>query len=865
MKYLVIIMNLSWITLITFYNNAHSKLPSLTIEEINKGWQFRQVGETNWFPATVPGIVHTDLFNNKIIEDPFFRTNEKDLQWIDKVDWEYTTTIKVDKKLLERENIELVFKGLDTYADVYLNDSLLLSADNMFREWRMECKSYLNEGGNSLKILFRSVVKEDLPKLKQLGYQLPAVNDQSENGGLGDKKISIFARKAGYHYGWDWGPRFVTSGIWRKVYLEAWDNAKIIDMNIKQKNVSAEKASLSGVFEIQSTGKYKAILSISDYKKSDNLGKTETSLLPGINTVIIDFEIKNPKLWWSNGLGEAHLYKLIGRLNIGDNSIDEEYKNIGIRTLELIQEKDSLGRSFYFELNSVPVFMKGANYIPNDNFLPSVSTNEYEEIIQAAVDANVNMLRVWGGGIYENDIFYDLCDKYGILVWQDFMFACAMYPGDNAFDENVKNEAIQNVKRLRNHPCIALWCGNNEIDAAWGYSTDGGWGWKERFSKEIQKNIWNDYKKIFYDILPNIVNQYNNETYYWPSSPMAGPDKRAFYESTSGDIHYWGVWHGKEPFESFKLKIGRFMSEYGFQSFPEFKTVKAYTIPEDWDIRSEVMDAHQRSGKGNELINTYMNWYYKNPKDFESFLYMSQVLQAEGLKMAIEAHRRKKPYCMGTLYWQLNDCWPVASWSSIDYYRRWKALHYFVKKAYKEILVSPTEDDGVISIWIISDKLKPVEAKLDLDLIDLSGNILFQKKIMVPIKANSSQCFFKKNTNELLNGIDKKNVVLLVKVSENEKILSSNQYYFVPIKNIDLPVSQITKNIKKIKNGYAITLNTDKLTKNIYLNIDESEGFFSDNYFDLIPGEIYTIYYFTQEQIIDFKKKLKITSVVDSY
>ncbi len=865
MKFSVIIMNLSWITLITFYNSAHSKLPSLTIEEINQGWQFRQVGETAWFPATVPGIVHTDLFNNKIIEDPFFRTNEKDLQWIDKADWEYKTIIKVDKKLLKRENIELVFKGLDTYAEVYLNDLLLLSADNMFREWRAECKSYLNEGENSLKILFRSAVKEDLPKLRQLGYQLPAVNDQSENGGLGDKKISIFARKAGYHYGWDWGPRFVTSGTWRKVYLESWDNAKIIDMYIKQKHISTEKASLSGVFQIQSTGKHNATLSISDYEKLDNLGKAETLLSPGLNTVILDFEIKNPKLWWTNGLGEAHLYKLIGRLNIGDNSIDETHTNIGIRTLKLIQKKDSLGRSFYFELNSVPVFMKGANYIPNDNFLPSVSAKEYEEVIQAAVDANMNMLRVWGGGIYENDIFYDLCDKYGILVWQDFMFACAMYPGDDAFVENVKNEAIQNVIRLRNHPCVALWCGNNEIDAAWGYGTDGGWGWKERFSKEIQENIWNDYKKIFYDILPNTVKQYNNEIYYWPSSPMAGPNKRAFYEATSGDIHYWGVWHGKEPFESFKLKIGRFMSEYGFQSFPEFKTVKAYTIPEDWDIRSEVMNAHQRSGKGNELINTYMNWYYKNPKDFESFLYMSQVLQAEGLKTAIEAHRRKKPYCMGTLYWQLNDCWPVASWSSIDYYRRWKALHYFVKKAYNEILVSPTEDDGVFSIWIISDKLELVEAKLDLDLIDLSGNILFQKKITVSINANSSQCFFKKNTKELLSGIDKKNVVLIVKVSKDDKILSTNLHYFVPIKDIDLPVPKITKNIETSKNSYVIALNTDKLAKNIYLHIDEYEGFFSDNYFDLIPGETTNIYYFTQEKITDFENKLKIISVVDSY
>lgn len=579
----------------------------------------------------------------------------------------------------------------------------------------------------------------------------------------------------------------------------------------------------------------------------------------------MDFEIKNPELWWSNGLGEATLYKLIGRLNIGDDTIDTVSTNIGIRTLKLVQQKDSVGRSFHFELNGVPVFMKGANYIPNDNFLPSVSVQEYEEVIQAAVDANMNMLRVWGGGIYENDIFYDLCDKHGILVWHDFMFACAMYPGDDAFLENVRQEAIQNVKRLRNHPCIALWCGNNEIDAAWGYGTSGGWGWKERFSAEIRAKIWNDYKKIFHTILPKVVEQYDNQTCYWRSSPMSGPNQRAFYEATSGDIHYWGVWHGKQPFESFKLKIGRFMSEYGFQSFPEFKTVQAYTIPEDWDIRSEVMDAHQRSGKGNELIKTYMKRYYKIPKDFDSFLYMSQVLQAEAVKMAIETHRRKMPYCMGTLYWQLNDCWPVASWSSIDYYRRWKALHYFAKKAYNEILVSPTEDNGVLSIWIISDRLEPVDARLEMKLIDFSGKLLLQKEMAVTIDANSSQSFFENKTKEFLGGINKENVVLVVKVFEGQKILSTNQLYFVPAKDLDLPVPDITTTIKPIENGFAITLTTDRLAKNICLNSDDFEGFFSDNFFDLIPGETATVDLTTQKKVIEAKKELKIISVVDFF
>jgi beta-mannosidase len=865
MKCSSILVWLSGFVLIDFYSNASSQPSPRRIVEINRNWQFRQADKTDWLPATVPGTVHTDLYQNQRIDDPFFRTNEKGLQWIDKVNWEYRTIIEADDELLARDRIELVFKGLDTYAEVFLNDSLLLNADNMFREWRKECKSYLKKGTNTLRILLRSPVEVDIPKLERLGYSLPAVNDQSENGGLGDRRISVFARKAGYHYGWDWGPRFVTSGIWRPVYLEAWDRSKIVNLYIKQKSVSEKKALLTATFEIQSIKAQRARLSLFDDETSNELAKTETQLSPDLNTVTINFEIENPRLWWTNGLGEANVYHFSGRLDVGSTILDEVKTNTGIRTLRLIQKEEPSGRSFYFELNGVPVFMKGANYIPNDNFLPSVTAQEYEEVIQAAVDANFNMLRVWGGGIYENDLFYDLCDQHGILVWQDFMFACAMYPGDSAFVENVTQEAVQNVKRLRNHACIALWCGNNEIDAAWGYNTSGGWGWKERYSKELQDKIWNDYTKIFHHILPNIVDEYHDEIDYWPSSPMAGPNERASYKATSGDIHYWGVWHGQEPFESYKRTIGRFMSEYGFQSFPEFETVKSYTKPEDWDIRSEVMDAHQRSGIGNERIKTYMGWYYRIPKDFESFLYMSQILQAEGIKTAIEAHRRKRPYCMGTLYWQLNDCWPVASWSSIDYYRRWKALHYFVRKAYQEIIVTPVEEDGVLCTWIVSDRLESTDAKLDMALMDLCGNVVAESEIEVTIEANSSQCYFQKHIRELLDGMDKKDVVFATLVSEGEETLSSNLYYFVPIKEIDLPVPNITKSIVTTMNGYSIELETDKLAKNIFMDVEGSEGFFSDNYFDLIPGKTSIIYYNTNDEIPDIEKRLKIMSVVDSY
>jgi beta-mannosidase len=763
------------------------------------------------------------------------------------------------------ENLRLVFKGLDTYADVYLNDSKVLSAENMFREWTVECKQFLKPGTNELKIYFHSPVKIDLPKLDKLGYQLPAVNDQSENGVLGDKKISVFARKAGYHYGWDWGPRFVTSGIWRPIYLQAWDNARIENIQIVQKSISKDKAAISAVFEIQSTADYSEMLSAHLENEEQIKVEKPVKLTKGMNSISIDFEIENPQLWWSNGLGEPHLYSLVGQLKIANSLCDEQKTQFGIRTLKVVQKKDEVGTSFYFELNGVPVFAKGANYIPNDNFLPRVTKERYEHAVKSAADANMNMLRVWGGGIYENDIFYDLCDQYGIMIWHDFMFACSMYPGDVTFLENVKQEAIDNVKRLRNHPCLALWCGNNEIDAAWSQDTPGGWGWKERFSEDLRKRLWDNYEDIFHRLLPQVVAEYDPKTFYWTSSPLADWNKRASYESTSGAIHYWGVWHGREPFENFQLKIGRFMSEYGFQSFPELRTIKTYTLPEDWDIDSEVMAAHQRSGIGNRRIKEYMDMYYRDPKDFESLLYVGQVLQAEGIKSAIEAHRRKMPYCMGSLYWQLSDCWPVASWSSTDYYGRWKALHYFARKAYEDVLLSPIVENDTAQVFIISDKLNPLHALLKLEVMDFAGRILWHKELPVAIPANSSKSYYQMSLSKLLKEIPVDRALLKTVLVQNEKVLSNNILYFEPVKNLNLPAPKINKTITPITAGYRILLSTDQLAKNVYVEIDEADGFFSDNFFDLLPGEIVAIEFQCEADISDLVNKLKILTIQETY
>jgi len=810
--------------------------------ELDNNWQFSQAGKQDWYPATVPGCVHTDLLDNKLIEDPFFRDNEKKVQWIENEDWEYKCEFEISERLYSREFIQLVFKGIDTYAEIFLNSKPVLSADNMFREWEVDCKKYIVPGKNKLLIRFRSSAKNDLEKAKQLPYVLP------------DNRV--FTRKAPYQSGWDWGPRLVASGIWRPVIIKAWDNLKIIDINIVQVSVFKEKANLNVVFEVQSSKEQSAELSVDIDNKHFTIS---SDLVPGINAISIPAEINHPRLWWCNGLGESYLYNIKCSLKADNIIYSKITKKTGIRTLELLQEPDSAGKSFYFRLNGHPVFIKGANYIPQDNFPPRVTEERYKKLIRSVTDANMNMLRVWGGGIYEEDIFYDLCNENGIMVWQDFMFACAMYPGDTAFVENVRQEAICNIKRLRNHPCIALWCGNNEVDNGWK-----DWGWQKQFgySDKDSAKIWKDYQEIFHRLLPEVLAKYDPSRPYLPSSPLYGwGHKENFLE---GDSHYWGVWWGQEPFEIFNTKVGRFMSEYGFQAFPDIKTIKAFTTPEDMEINSEIMLSHQKHPIGNKLINTYMERDYNIPGDFDHYIYVSQLLQAKGIIMAIEAHRRAKPYCMGTLYWQLNDCWPVISWSGIDSYGRWKALHYLVKKAYDDLLISFSEDNNNINIYCVNDKIQPVNADLSIELISFRGKEYFEKTIPVKISPGSGRIYYTLD-KEKFNELNLNRVVLKATLSESGTAISENLYYFCQPKNLELTDPGIIRRIIPVNEGYRIILIAKSLAKNVYLSFDNYTGFFTDNYFDLLPGKEVTVEFLTKDGIGDPEGELKIISLVDTY
>jgi len=826
---------------------------SVTINEIHNNWKFRRADLNEWLSATIPGCVHTDLLDNKKIEDPFYRVNEKNLQWIGEKDWEYKTDFEINATTLQKDNVNLVFKGLDTYADVYLNDSLILKTDNMHREWVIDCKNLLRNGKNSLRVYFNSVFKVNIPKYLAAPVKLQAWanNDQS------DIWLSVYTRKAGYQFGWDWGPRLITCGIWRPVYIESWNTAKINDVQILQNNVTAKLAKLTAVFEIHSKNSLSATLSIRNEKAV--LYQQKVSLEAGINKIPLVFEIKNPKLWWSNGLGKPNLYTFDCNLKANDFE-DNKAVTTGIRSLKIVTENDAKGKSLYVLLNGTPVFMKGVNYIPLDNFQNRVTAEKYEYYIKAAAESNMNMLRIWGGGNYESDLFYDLCDKYGILIWQDIMFACGMFPVDDDFVETVKHEVTQNVKRLRNHPCIALWNGNNENEMSWF-----GWGWKDLYSEQDQKTYVANLKKLFYDVVPNAIYEADTTHYYHPTSP------NTYYNNipiTMGDVHYWDT-KGDAPLTSYNTFIGRFMSEYGFQSYPDIRTIEKFT--QDWERNktSEVLFAHNRAKNdntrdpnfGNSVIEKKMKVYYNIPDNFESYIYMSQILHAKASKIAIEAHRRNMPFCMGTLYWQLNDCWPAVSWSSIDFYGNWKATQYTIRDVYKTIIAPVIIEEGKLRVYLVSDSLKDVKAQLNLKIISLKGETLFSKQENITISANTSKVYFDADTLQLLKNLNQKNIVLIVEVKEGEKLLAANNFNFVAEKDMNLSKPVIVANTAQSGNEFTITLKSDVLAKNVYLYYPDNEGFFSNNYFDLLPGEVKKLTF--KPKMGTPKQNLIVKSLVD--
>jgi len=795
---------------------SQTQIRSLSEEK----WEFSQSGQNQWYWAKIPSVVHLDLYENKLIPDPFYSDNEKHLQWIEEKDWIYSTTFTVSKEELDSQNIELVFDGLDTFAEAFLNGKPILKSDNMFVGHQVDVKKILNLGQNTLVVRLESAVKKAKERAKEISYQLPE----------GER---VFVRKAQYQFGWDWGPRFVTCGIWKDIKLRFWNNARI--ENVKYSTISLGKTQADLEFTVD-------LVAEKDHHYNLLINETiyPIKLKKGLQTIKVPYEIQNPKLWWTNGLGEQNLYNFNIELHPSKKSevLDQKTITIGLRTLELVQEPDEFGKSFYFKLNGVPVFMKGANYIPSESFLPRVTDSIYRQLIQTAVDANMNMLRVWGGGIYENDVFYEECDRNGILVWQDFMFACAMYPGDEDFLKSVKQEIIHNVNRLQNHPSIALWCGNNEVDEAWH-----NWGWQKQFgySERDSTKIWKDYKAIFKELIPKTLDSLlsKDKNIYWESSPSMGWGRKE--SLLQGDSHYWGVWWGKQPFEIYKEKVGRFMSEYGFQSMPSIETFRKIAPERDLHLQSVSVKNHQKHPVGYETIQEYMGRDFPVPTDFEDYIYVSQLLQAHGMQIAIEAHRRAMPYCMGSLYWQLNDCWTVTSWSSVDYYGTRKASHYQAKRSFEPVILSITEEENDILVYGINDLPEAERGMLRLELFDFESNIpiwqeyhsnannLSSKDIKIfEIKSTDSTllCSIPKKTFEKF---DQSKIVLKASLFGKEKIYTS-LFYFLKPKNLTLTKPNIAV---YILDNQTVLLQSDVLAKNVFLKA--GDVVFDDNYFDLLP------------------------------
>jgi len=790
--------------------------------QLHQNWVFRKKGDEKWLPANVPGSVHTDLLSNGKIPDPFLRQQYLESQWVENEEWEYSCRFIIDKEFLERDQVELVFEGLDTFANVSLNNIPVLRACNMYREWYAEVKAHLKEGENTLLVHFLSPVRSGEKHLRMAQFTYPANNEQSET------KVSPFVRRAPYTFGWDWCPRLVGCGIWRPVYLRGWNTATIEHIHITPVNITEERALVKA--EIILKGAYRSRCFLSVWLNDTVLAGSEVTMRKGEQSEEIEFVIERPKLWWPNGLGRPHLYEISVVLEDENRKVQKKSIKTGIRTVELIQEPDAKGVSFYFRVNGISVFMKGANWVPPDFFPHRVTRQQYKQLIDSCKEAHMNMLRVWGGAYYEDDYFYELCDEAGILVWQDFMFACGMYPADREFLQNVKEEVKDNVIRLRNHPCIALWCGNNEVLE--GFTN---WGWQEEIGKPFIKMAYEEYKKLFHETIPSILKELDPERPYWPSSPssfMHGPP-----ELTSGDFHYWDIIKEEIPFSSYASHVGRFMSEYGFKSYPAMETIQQYALPEDFDTRSDVMEAHQGWPGGRELVERHLLEGFRQPKDFESFVYLSQLMQSLALQTAIEAHRKAKPYCMGSLYWQLDDCWPCASWSGIDYYGNYKAFQYHLKHYFAPVLIIPSADKKKIEIAIVSDLPYAVSATLLVQLIDFDGIIKKSYHTQLRLGSGVSRNCFQQPILEWTRDIDLRYTILHIALTEKLRLLAEKLYFFVPIRQLELPDPKIRTEFETVTDGTRIIINTSSFAKNVYIISSLATTRFSDNFFDMLPGE----------------------------
>ncbi|XHR28942.1 MAG: glycoside hydrolase family 2 protein [Chthoniobacteraceae bacterium] len=812
---------------------------------LNDQWQFQAPGSARWLAATVPGCIHTDLRRHALIPDPFWGSNETELQWIEERDWRYRCDFEATPEWLAHEHLELVAEGLDTVATVWLNGQVILETENMFIGHRAEVSGLLRRGKNRLEILFGSPM--NTIRSRQAPGDLREWNDPV--GG------SAHLRKGGFAFGWDWGPRFVASGIYKPIRLEAWSGNRFENVRLRQKHgAKAVEITVAAETGKKGAGKLRGTLSLR--------GAVVAELSGG------KFVVHAPELWWPNGYGEQPLYTVELELVEKGEVLDTWSSRVGLRTIELDRHADEFGESFQFVVNGLPIFAKGASWIPANSFVSAVDRATYDNLLSSAAAAHMNMIRVWGGGIYEMDDFYDLCDEKGLLVWQDFMFACALYPGGKGFLASVAEEAAFQVKRLGGHACMALWCGNNEI---------------EQMPQEILKSRERKkaYEDVFYKILPDAVSRWDGVTPYWPSSPHNPKGYRhGHINEAAGDAHFWDVWHLRKPVKRYEEASFRFYSEFGMQSYSSPEVTAAFCPPEELNIFAPAMENHQKNGSGNAIILDYVSRRYRMPAGYDALAYLSQLNQAYCMKVAVEHFRRSMPRTMGALYWQLNDCWPVFSWSSLEFGGKWKALHWAAKRFFAPVLVSAwvPGDESVgtgnslistihdVLLYTVYDGVRPTTGKLEWKLCHLDGRVLEAGEKKVTLRYGKSQLARKLDYAEAMKRHGASSLYLRVRLESAEGAVSEDTVFLTAPRRVNFPRAPISTCLEPVAEGeWELTLVSDVLQYQCEIILPGVQT--DDNFFDLYPGEPRHIRLRAAGPVGQrrIEKALRVRSLVDTY
>lgn len=797
----------------------------------------------------VPGSIYNDLITNKLIDDPYYRANEAKMLDYMRDDYAYSRTFVVKKKDLNKE-ISLVFLGLDTVCEIYVNGMHVMNTYNMHRRYNININDYVKEGLNKLEVVIKSCLDFIDSEFKKNTHELMNMHYAV--------KGYATIRKAHCMFGWDWGPQMPDGGIWRDCFLVITNKGLIEDVLVYQ-DTNPDKAKLTiKVNNHVIDKKVKVCISL---KKEDYFYQDIKDI---DNTNIFNLEIDNPELWYPVGYGKQELYDLDVTLLKNNEVIDKKHQRIGLRKMEIIQKDDEYGRSFTPTVNGKKVFIKGSDYIIEDNILPRAGIKHTEFLLDSAISSNQNCLRVWGGALYPSDEFYNLCDEKGILIWQDLMFACGYYNMENEnFVSEIKEEILDNVRRIHNHPCIMLICGNNENETAalnWNIP-----------SLEYTKK-WYLYQ--YEELIPSLLKIDAYDIFYWPSSPSSGGGFNDPNSDKYGDMHYWGVWHNNEPIENYRLYFPRMMSEFGMQSFPSMKTIKEFTIEEDRNIYSYVMERHQKNLSANQKIMNYIGSMFKYPKDLEYISYVSQIIQAEAVKYCVEHLRRNYPRCMGAIYWQLNDCWPVASWSSIDYYGRYKALQYYAKKFYAKELVSAVVDNDTkvdylvscgkqkINVYFISEKEEKKNYTIKAIFSKFDGEIIEEITDDFEIEPFSSRCLMKMdaayNLDEQMNTF-----MRVIVYDKDENVITESDACFLKDKYLNLRKPNIKYKLECNGDEYFIHLMSNTYTKYVWVDLKKDDVIFSDNFFNLYPYETKVISFKSKKKITE--KDIKIINLVDSY